>query len=189
VIPAISNGDAVGLRPSSRLLFILTLAFAGACGAGEPLWIESVQTNQRYTIGTLKRYAFVYLDRDFVFTEVPSCLAGQRYVVTANSDKFSRGPGHLQIQSATPMVVYVGYDRRYGTRPRWLEERQFRIVPNLQLSFGQPKLGRTQVTYDLYRATYTPGRIELGGNLSDREKSNYAMYTVVLVEGSQDRCR
>lgn len=154
----------------------------------EPFYIESVETRQRYHIEPLRSYALVYLDRSFVFTRVPSCLNHARYIVTANSDKFSSGPDLLTIRTKVPVVVYVAYDHRYRTRPDWLMDR-FRRAPNLEISMGDPKYSRTEVVYDLYRARFPAGRVQLGGNLASGEKSNFAMYTALIVTASRDRCR
>lgn len=164
------------------------VGFISPAHAGDPFWIESVRTKQHYEILTLDEYSFVYTDRDFVFTEVPTCLQRSRYIVTANSDKFFQGPRFLTISSELPVTIYVGYDSRYPTLPDWLKEK-FDRVQNLHLAMGEPKFGKTQVVYDLYRAKYPPGRIELGGNLSEQEKSNFAMFTAIIVEESQDRCQ
>lgn len=170
------------------LLILLTIAFGASARAGEPYWIETAESTQHYRIEPLSEYAFVYSDRDFVFTAVPRCLDGATYVRTANADKFTRGAAFLTLRSEVPLVVYLGYDRRYRTRPEWLR-RQFRPKPGLELTMGDPKLGKSQVTYELHRAELPAGRIVLGGNLADDEKSNYAMYTAVIVEASRDRCR
>lgn len=175
-------------RGLGALLIVLVTTFAASSHAGEPFRIEATQTSHRYRIDTLREFAFVYTDRDFVFTAVPGCLNKRRYIATANTDKFSRGPALLTLRSEVPLVVYVGYDRRYRTMPDWLR-RRFRPMPNLQLTMGNPKLGKKYVVYGLYRAEFPRGRINLGGNLDDTEKANFAMYTAIIVEASQDRCR
>ena len=175
-------------RGLGALLLVLVTMFATLSHAGQrlPFSIEAIQTKQHYRIATLHKYAFVYADRRFAFTAVPSCLDKSRYIVTANSDKFSRGSALLTLQSRVPLVVYVGYDRRYRTIPDWL--RGYRLQPNLRLAMGDPKLGKTRVTYKLYRKEFLPGRIKLGGNLAKGEKRNFAMYTVIILEKSQDKC-
>ena len=140
-----------------------------------------------YRIEVLKRYAFVYMDRDFAFTKIPECLEKAHYVVTANSDKFSRGSNLFSVNYDRPFVIYVGYDRRYKTMPEWLGG--FREVPGNWLAMGDPKYGKDLVGYRLFTQKISGGSYQLGGNLSEREESNFAMYTVLLVDAQDDRCR
>lgn len=153
-------------------------------------WIESVQGRKHYSIGRLNKYAFVYTDRDYVFTHVPNCLLNEKYIQTVNADKFSTGSQHLTIYSRVPLLVYIGYDSRYRTKPNWLRDN-FGQVPGLHLVMGEPKYGKTQVTYTLFKRRFPAGRIVLGGNFSNYEKANYSMYSVILVETStsKEKCR
>jgi len=178
-----------GLGSFLGIVFLVAaVAPSGLTHAQSPFRIERVSSNQRYQIRELKPYAFAYVDREYVFTRIPSCLQHQAYVVTANSDKFSRGNTFLAITSQVHVTVYVGYDTRYrDSVPEWLQQR-FQPVPNLNMAIGNPNSPGDLVTYQFYRGRFAPGIIELGGNLAASERRNYAMYTIVLAGLRPDTC-
>lgn len=159
-----------------------------AAGSSAGIWIDSVQSMQRYSVRSLNKYAFVYSDREYVFTQIPDCLRESFYIKTANSDKFTRGNDLLTINISKPMIVYIGYDSRFTTKPEWLHHG-FEPVHNMELVMGEPRhKNMAQVTYNLYRKRFEPGNIVLGGNLAHRERNNYSMFTIIMVEASKERC-
>lgn len=176
-----------GLSRFSVILFVVIASLAGPSRGQERFWIEFVASKQHYEIRRLRKFAFAYIDREFAFSEIPRCLQGQPYVLTANSDKFSRANPFLTLRTTAPATLYVGYDQRYTSIPDWLQEG-FRRVHNLRLSLGSPKTGKVWIDYDLYRRTFSRERIQLGGNLAGNEKSNYSMYTVIVAVGGDDPC-
>jgi hypothetical protein len=176
------------LGPSLSLFALFFAGFVTNTGHGRAqgkFWVEDVRSTQHYRMGSLDRYSFVYVDRDFIFTELPTCLTNKPYVITANLDKFNVDSAFLTIGSSEPAYVYVGFDRRYQTIPNWL--RRFDRVSELELVMGD-KSGRTEVVLEVYRSFYPAGKIQLGGNMPPNEKGNYAMYTVVLAEESVESC-
>ena len=100
--PAQTRGGTMG-RAFGRIVGGLCLAvFVTTAGSGTPLGpyrIKDVRSDKHYEVRRLDAYSFVYLDRDYVFAEVPDCLKGKPYVVTANSDKFKGGNAFLTIHS------------------------------------------------------------------------------------------
>ncbi len=169
------------------LAMLLCLVVSSPVSAGEPFWIEKVDSRHSYRFEPARRYAFLYSDREYVYSELPQCMEGAFVLITANSDKFTRGNQFLQIRTDVPLRVYVGYDIRYGTRPDWLLQ-QYREVDARAVA-GDAKSGQAGIVYQFYRANFQPGSIVLGGNLHDRENGNFAMYTVVVVPTADDRCR
>ena len=61
----------------------------------------------------------LYIDRTYSFVTVPSGLAGQDYIRTANADKQLTTPDFLTFSLSQAAAVYVMYDTRYAIPP-WL---------------------------------------------------------------------
>lgn len=152
--------------------------------AGYPFWVEKVNSSRHYPVEPFGAYSFAYSDRDYVFTDFPVCLQEMGYVVTTNGDKFSSGNEFMLMTSEVPIIVLVGYDTRYPTRPSWLN--RFRET-NLFLSAGDPKVGRNNIRFRLYEQRFGPGQFWLGGNI-ENTRANFSMYTVLIGEQSSYRC-
>ncbi len=180
----------------AALFFSLVLPLSAQAGA--PI---RVADPREYRVEPLRSNAFVYIDREYVFDRIPNCFSGGFYVLTANAHKFTSGDQFLSLFADEPMVIYIGFDQRYSKRPAWLE-RIFQPVPSLgQLTVSNPEYIRQQsgkadspkvlapaIVFSLYRRQYEPGRIDLGGNLPEGVRSNFAMYTVIAMPASQHRC-
>lgn len=174
---------------SNHIIFSAVLVMAlypNQAGAGYPFWIEEVESSQHYRIEPLRKYGFVYSDREYVFSVLPKCLEGAASVITANSDKFSRGPSFIKLHSEVPLRVYVGYDIRYRSRPDWLRSRYRELGQTMRVR--EPKL-RSDLVFQLYVSDHKQGTVVLGGNLSKEENANNGMYSVILVETARDQCR
>ncbi len=110
----------------------------------------------------------VYIDRGFVFTTVPSMLAGETYIKTANDDKTSTGSSFLSFDVNQSVSVYVAYDDRLVN------------IPLLLSSFVDTgeDLVTSDATFSLYEKDFPAGKVTLGGN-----RGNYtsSMYSVIVV--------
>jgi len=112
-----------------------------------------------------------YSDRDYSYASLPPEVQGATYIVTANEDKFNASSTFLSFEVSQAVTVYVAYDDRYVNRPAWLGDFQ---DSGLDLLIGT-------TTHSLYRKTFPPGIVTLGGNYVAGE-GNYGMYTVFITK-------
>jgi len=109
-----------------------------------------------------------YIDRDFVYANVPSSLQGAAYIMTANDDKTSKGSQFLSFEVNRNVTVYVAHDNRLA-KPDWLS------------SFSTTGLGlQTDKPFSLFKKDYPAGAVVLGGNQT-RDLNKSSMYTVIVV--------
>ena len=123
-----------------------------------------------YRVGTLSVGQRVYVDRDYVFTQVPEDLRGQAYISTANDDKTATGDSFLSFRISRECDVYVGYDSSIPTTPGWLSSWT-RTTRSVQTS---------DTVFELYRKHFGAGTVVLGANEGDVHSS---MYVVVVIPG------
>lgn len=122
----------------------------------------------------LRSGAKVYTDRNYLYSLVPTELEGKTYIKTANADKFSTGDDFLSFSINKPATIYVGYDIRYKTRPSWLSQYiETGLLLKLETAAQDLALG-------LYKREFPKGMVVLGGNITDTEKANNGMYTVII---------
>ncbi len=106
-----------------------------------------------------------YIDRTYVYSEVPSYLLQSTYIQTANSDKLRTESAFLSFTVNIPVTVYVAFDDRYAI-PSWLSG--FTNTGN--------KL-KTESLMKILKKDYTAGKITLGGNGNAGNQ-----YTVMVVK-------
>jgi len=109
----------------------------------------------------------VYIDRNYLFTSIPSELVGLDYLRTANSDKGSRAGITFDVNRAA--TVFVAHDVRFSTLPGWLSSwtnTGMSIITN-------------DASFDVYSRDFPAGNIVLGGN-NDSGDSVNSMYTVII---------
>ncbi len=132
----------------------------------------SVESGRDYPVITgLQTGIPAYSDREFLYANVPPEVQGATYLVTANDDKFDTSATFLSFQVSQPVTVYVVYDDRYLNRPAWLADFQ---DSGLDLMIGP-------TTHSLYRKSFPPGVVTLGGNYVTGEGNN-GMYTVLIAK-------
>lgn len=168
----------------TMLVFLVQLA---SSALAENVWVDGTRSPNFYGLRTLGERAIVYSDRDYLFANIHGCLLNRPYLVTPNQDKFNREPELVALRSERPVIVYVGYDSRYQTRPDWLF-RNYDPVPNFFLYAVDPRTENQIVTFQMYRARISQNLIRLGGNIAPQENNNFAMYTTVFVDEQQDYC-
>lgn len=167
---------------AGALLFPLLLPGV-ALGGGAATIERSFGQSYSYEIRTLAPRAFVYTDREYVFSAMHRCLLGQTYLATPNSDKFSRGGELVLLRLAERSHVYIGYDSRYRGRPAWLSPPAF-TPTNQRITVSDPRSNREILTFVVWQGVFPPGPLMLGGNLANGERSNFGMYTAIIVPDS-----
>jgi len=116
----------------------------------------------------LKNGVKCYIDRDFVYGNVPSSLVGAAYIKTANDDKLSRGNSFLSFTVNQEVTVYVAHDNRLA-KPDWLK------------SFSATGMAiRTDKPFSLFKKDFSAGTVTLGGNQTGAINSS-SMYTVIVL--------
>jgi hypothetical protein len=136
-----------------------------------------VSSNKDYRVGKLEEGAAAYFDRSYVFTNIPSFLQGQSYILTANEDKCFDDPAafNLKFDVHRPVTVYLAHDDRYVRKPPWMSPFE-KTKESITLAFP----GSRQ-RYTLYRKEFSPGMILLGSNVDNRcLEGNFAMYSVII---------
>ncbi|MBN1274999.1 glycoside hydrolase family 140 protein [Candidatus Woesearchaeota archaeon] len=110
-----------------------------------------------------------YLDRDFLFSDIPPSLEGELFLRTANNDKGYTGD-FLTFDLTKDATLYVAMDERNTPPPSWLDK--------------WTKTGHTAAidegtTYELYQEEHEAGMVILGGNENYGDNS---MYVVIITE-------
>jgi len=113
----------------------------------------------------------VYIDRPYVFVDVPIFLRGATYIKTANNDKGSRGSSFLSFDVDQDATVYVGRDIRIPEIPVWL----------LNFTDTGDEVVTSDTTFRLFAKTFSAGAVTLGGNRDYGGDYRYSMYTVIVV--------
>jgi len=110
-----------------------------------------------------------YIDRSFVYSQVPGPLVGSTFIKTANGDKLSQGDIFLTFDVNQAITVHLAHDDRYSTKPTWLQSF---------VDSGDDIL--LDVTLSLYTKDFPAGTITLGGNVNPAEAEDNSMYTVII---------
>lgn len=133
-------------------------------------------SGRAYQVGTFAAGKPLYMDRTFTFTnQHPAAFTGQAYIQTANNDKGSTGAGFLTFQVSTTATVYVFYDIKATRVPAWLGDGSWLRTAET--------VGTTDYYRAVYKKTFPPGLVTLGGNADAPMAGASSMYSV-LVTGS-----
>jgi hypothetical protein len=145
-------------------------------------------TNKKgYLVARLDEQSTSYIDRgSYVYTNIPSALQGQSYIITANGDKCPESPAafSLHFDVTQPSTVFIAHDDRYATKPSWMA------------SFAKTDQSITLTVpggnfkYTLYRKDFSPGTIMLGSNIDStcQQEGDFGMYSVIVApQGVQVR--
>jgi len=122
-----------------------------------------------YKWGVLALDELVYIDRNYIYTSIPSELVGLDYLRTANTDKDSSDPDHISFDVSTSVTVFVAHDSPRLPTPGWLAA----WAPYGDLMWNN------DTTFTLYSRDFPAGRISLGGN-SDSGAYQGSMYSVMV---------
>ena len=112
----------------------------------------------------------VYVDRVYEFITVPGSVLGQRYLRTANDDKFMSDSNFLSFTIDRSVDVLVAYDSRPNSVPAWLDTWEETAMLT----------STSDTNFRIYRKTFPAGEVVLGGN-----ELGFSMYSVIIDEGDQ----
>jgi hypothetical protein len=115
-------------------------------------------------------------DREAILSHVPDFLSGAVQILTANADKFYKEVTFLSFNISDDADIFVAYDDRYESVPRWLREFQ-RTRYKVTFSFGSQDYPMT-----LFKKRFRGGAVELGAPISNQERGNYSMYLVFVLK-------
>jgi hypothetical protein len=153
-----------------------------------PLKIDELESLTGSTIktGFLNTGAQLYSDnRNVAFASVPTEIAGQPYVMTAESDKGATGNAVLKFTVNRPSYVYILYDSRGtaakgGEPPAWVSNGFVKLDQAAEVSGGG--MGEMAV----YRSgMQMSGQITVGGN-ADPPAQGYQNNYVVAVAPAEE---
>lgn len=143
-------------------------------------FIASFITN--ITVSTLKSYVLdvidigklQYIDRTFVFNNIPTKYIGMNYIQTSNDDKAVTTPNFLEFDVSKDVTVYISRDDRLTNIPTWLLS---------YIDTGDNIIGGGG-TFSIYAKNFSSGHIILGGN----EGTGASMYNVIITEQTSLPC-
>ena len=161
-------------------------------GDGRPeisnLWTASGRAYELVTNGP-RPGTLQYIDRDYLFDQVPASIYGQTLIKVAGDDKmFEEGELCLAFDVDQAVTVCVLHADKFETKPVWLED----------FANTGEKVTRVDSSDDTLKGIFTVfckdfsrGRVELGGCLPAgfltpafraSGGTNYCMYSVVVTE-------
>lgn len=108
-----------------------------------------------------------YIDRKYLYGNLPALLKGGTYILTANDDKTASTNSFLSFQVSKPVTVYVAHDDRITGKPAWMGHFS---DTGADLS--------SDVRMSIFARTFPAGTVTLGGNGGTSKSS---MYTVAVV--------
>jgi hypothetical protein len=133
-----------------------------------------VGSGRSYEVGDdLDNGSVGFIDRGFVYQQLPSTLIGSKYIRTANDDKTSQGDSFLSFDVNQSVTVYVAHDDRYSLKPTWL---QAFVDTGDDTSLDS-------MPFSLFKKDFGPGTVTLGGNVNPAEAEDNTMYTVIVTPG------
>ena len=149
----------------------------GSCSGSEVVTIDDWSTSPAtlYAAGTVELGELVYTDRQYELLGYDAEVEGATLIQTANNDKDVSEPLHLHLTLCSPAAVYVGYDKRAGSLPTWLDD------PTWSHTGATLVTGDTNASpMDVYRATLPGGQLILGGNQQGGPTGALSNYLVIV---------
>ncbi len=129
----------------------------------------TVESGQVYEIveNGLQNGSTVYIDKESIYSSVPTLMEGAIYIKTANTDKGKSNPSFLTFDVNQAATVYVAHDDMNTTKPSWLTSF---------INTGDD-LVTMNSTLSVFTKNFFGGAITLGGN---EGKGGKSMYTVIV---------
>jgi len=106
-----------------------------------------------------------FVDRNYVFGDIPDLYEGLEFLRTANDDKFVSQADAVSFTVARPVTVFVAYDSRISVLPSWLDD--WTLTTD---HWNGAKIGT-----DVYEKDFPAGEVTLGGN-----EMGFSMYNVAV---------
>jgi hypothetical protein len=126
--------------------------------------VSNISPSQ-YVLGALAVDSDVYIDRGFVFMDVPAQFRSLAYLQTANADKFVNAADAISFDVNGAVTVYVGYTVVSSALPAWLQSW---TDSGLSIRTSGPD-------FRVYQKDFSAGQVVLGGN-----EMGFSMYTVLV---------
>jgi hypothetical protein len=117
-----------------------------------------------------------YIDRDYTVASIPDTLKDLMWIQTANDDKVNRDEDFLRFYLNQPAVIYIGYDTKIASLPKWLihwDALDAQIVD----SRGDK--------YDVLYQEFEEGEVSLGGNCGTNDDNMYLIVVRPLGNGDE----
>jgi hypothetical protein len=149
-----------------------------------------VRSRRRYEVCIADIGTKLHVDRDIIFSYLPTAFRGQTFIATPFEDRalLLYGKQHLiEFQIDQDAMVFLFIDKRVKRIPTWMSEQDFNIIIQQCIACGT-HLGISQeFHYSIYGRLFNKGNIvTLGCNYSADLRG---MYSVCLIPISQtDEC-
>jgi len=141
-------------------------------GGGNGSVVNSLSMGN-YRIDSLRVGDAYYVDRSYRVNHIPTNKRNTLWIRTANADKANNQSNFLEFNLNREADVYIAYDSRANKVPTWLSRDFDKTNEYIGVS---ETVGRL----DLWRGHFLPGRVRLGGNLSDGASNVNSMYVVLI---------
>ncbi|MFW2405237.1 MAG: putative Ig domain-containing protein [Gammaproteobacteria bacterium] len=120
---------------------------------------------QQYVWAELLDGAQAFVDRSFVFGDIPAPYEGLDFLRTANDDKFVSDANAISFTVDRPVAVFVAFDSRTPVLPGWLAD----------WTKTTDHWNGDSIQTDIYTKNFPAGAVTLGGN-----EMGYSMYNVAI---------
>lgn len=172
VIDASSNANAI----ADTLRFPYSLQ--GSDGKQNGNLTVSAWAPTYYRMDTLRIGQQPYVDLGMTVTNAPARLRNVLMFRTANRDRQMKAENFFEFNLTHLADVYVIYDSRAEEAPQWLRAN---FVDNNQ-KITVAMNGGSSVQMKVWKARFSPGRVQLGANLANGAKASAPlnMYFVLV---------
>lgn len=140
------------------------------------LVVKRLNGNRPYAVeGGLDNGARAYIDRTYVYEEVPDLVRGATYIQTAQGEQESTGDDQLlTFRVDRDAMVYIAYHG--DSPPSWVGRRGF-VSTGMSLVVAKD---RERSVHSLYARAFPAGEVTLGSNRRGSGSAEPEMYTVIL---------
>lgn len=155
-------------------------AVRGACVARGQTWRFAVRSgegvsvanlSQPYEAGRMAAGERYYSDRPFTIVKMPRLLEGMVGIRTRNDDRGATASPWFEFDVDVEVDVLIAYDARFTSLPTWMNDF-FATGLAIELTQGARAA--------LFKKTFPPGRVRLGGNAAVPAAGAAGNYFVVL---------
>ena len=115
------------------------------------------------------------LDRDYILESIPLELKGNDivWIMPKNDDKNNTSTSYLQFDISQSSTVYVAYDSRATSLPKWLSDN---FNPTALQIGVTDQMGH----FDVYSNDFSQGTVVLGGNKASPAEGVGTNYIVIV---------
>ncbi|NUO83190.1 fibronectin type III domain-containing protein [candidate division KSB1 bacterium] len=135
-------------------------------------------TPEYYLMDTLRVGQKHYMDLANTVTHVPARLRNKLMFRTANRDRQMKSENFFEFNLNHLADVYVIYDSRAEEVPQWLRDNFLDNNQKITVATN----GGSSVPMKVWKGRFSPGRVQLGGNMANGVKTNTPlnMYFVLI---------